>query len=55
MMRQKCEECGDYKTCDDNGICYDCLQDKSDMEDWLIKDEEETDHKEDELEEDGVK
>ena len=37
-MRQTCEECGDYKTCNDEGVCFDCLQDHFDLEEWLPED-----------------
>jgi len=50
-MMQKCEECGDYRHCNDGGICFDCLQDRSDLEDWLPEDEE--DEGSDDLDEDG--
>lgn len=51
-MRQKCEECGDFKNCNDDGICFDCLQDKYDLEEWLPEDgyeEDESDSSEDEV------
>lgn len=46
-MRQKCEECGDYKDCNDIGLCNDCIQDsydmedldRDDLEDWLPEDD----------------
>ena len=37
-MRQECEECGDYKNCNDEGVCFDCLQDRADLEEWLPED-----------------
>jgi ribosomal protein L32 len=39
-MRQKCEECGDYKHCNEDSICFDCVQDRQDLQDWLPEDEE---------------
>jgi NMD protein affecting ribosome stability and mRNA decay len=39
-MKQKCEECGDYKDCNDDGVCFDCIQDRFDLEDWLPEHEE---------------
>lgn len=39
-MKQKCDECGDYRDCNDEGICFDCLQDRFDLEEWLPEDEE---------------
>lgn len=47
--RQKCEECGDYKDCNEIGLCHDCIQDNIDLddehfdegfdEDWLPEDD----------------
>lgn len=37
-MRQKCEDCGEHKNCNDDGICFDCVQDSYDLEDWLPED-----------------
>lgn len=39
-MRQKCEECGDFKDCNDIGICHDCIQDDFDLDEWLPEDED---------------
>lgn len=47
-MRRTCEECGDYKTCNEDGICYDCLQDRYDLEEWQPEDGYEEDTEEDE-------
>lgn len=38
-MRQKCEECGEYKKCNDENICFDCVQDSYDLEEWLPEDD----------------
>lgn len=46
-MRRKCEECGDYKDCNEIGLCHDCIQDSLDLdddydyedEDWLPEDD----------------
>lgn len=39
-MRQKCDICGEHKQCNDKDECFDCVQDKYDLEDWLPEDEE---------------
>lgn len=31
-MRQNCEDCGEYKICNDEDVCYDCLQDRVDLD-----------------------
>lgn len=36
-MKQKCEVCGDFKSCNEDGMCFDCLQDESDLEDWNLE------------------
>jgi len=38
VMRETCQECGEFKSCNDDGICFECLQDKADLEDWLPED-----------------
>ena len=40
-MRSKCEVCGDYRAVNNEGVCYDCLQDELDLEDWLPEDDDE--------------
>jgi hypothetical protein len=49
-MRQTCVECGDYRGCDENGVCSGCLQDASDLEDYEVDEDsdEEVDDEEDE-------
>jgi hypothetical protein len=45
-MRQKCDVCGEYLLCDDDGVCGGCRQDEVDLEDvqkeelvdWLPED-----------------
>lgn len=50
-MRQVCVECGDYRGCNDEGICSGCLQDASDMEDYEVdEDSGGDDEDEDEVE-----
>jgi ABC-type ATPase with predicted acetyltransferase domain len=46
-MRQKCNICGEYKKCNEEGECPDCIQDSYDLEDWLPEDD---DSEEDEVE-----
>lgn len=50
-MREKCEECGEYKMCTDDSVCFDCVQDRRDLEDWVPEDGfDEDDSDEDEVE-----
>lgn len=42
-MRQKCEECGEYALCNEDGVCYGCIQDRYDLEEWLPEEESEED------------
>lgn len=39
-MRQKCNKCGEHANCNDDGICFGCIQDDHDLADWLPEDEE---------------
>lgn len=39
-MRQKCDICGEFKSCNDEAECFECVQDKYDLEDWLPEDED---------------
>lgn len=36
-MRTECEECGEYKLCNEEDVCYDCIQDQQDLEDWELE------------------
>jgi len=42
-MRQKCEECGEFKPCNEDSVCFDCVQDNYDLEDWLPENEDDED------------
>lgn len=49
-MRQTCEECGDFTDCNEDGVCFNCLQERHDLEEWLPEDgydEEEVEEDED--------
>lgn len=37
-MRQECELCGEHQNCNDDGVCYGCLQDQYDLENWVPED-----------------
>ncbi len=47
-MRQKCEECGEFKPCNEDSVCFDCVQDNYDLEDWLPENEDDEDDNEEE-------
>jgi hypothetical protein len=47
MKRDKCDICGDFKTLNEDDICYDCLQDEIDLEEELEELEELDDEQED--------
>lgn len=50
VMREKCEVCGEYENLNEDDVCFDCIQDKLDLEDWLPEDgygdEEDSDEEE---------
>ena len=38
-MRKKCCICGEHKQCNEDNECFECVQDKYDLEDWLPEDD----------------
>lgn len=51
--RERCDECGDFRYCNEDGICSDCEQDELDRYYEELEDEEE-EELEDSLDEDDV-
>lgn len=41
QMREECEECGEYKYCNHEGVCHDCEQDLQDLEALLPEESDE--------------
>lgn len=37
-MRETCQDCGEFNSCNDDGICFECVQDRADLEDWQPED-----------------
>lgn len=38
-MEQDCENCGEYNHCNEDGVCFDCIRDNPDLEDWSPEDD----------------
>lgn len=40
QMRDECDECGEYKHCNEEGMCPECEQDLADLEALLPEESE---------------